>query len=241
MAAKEEEPDGDLVRFISEVGIWSVDSYRRCSFRCVYCIAGSQGKSTPRHSADRVVAALRGELEAVPPQAELFIGATADAYPPIERELGLTRLVLGEISRRGRPFCVATKGTLVLRDIDILLGHAGHCDVYLSLATADEEVLRRLESGAPSAGERLDVIRALHAAGVDVHVDASPWIPGISRAEELLAALPPGVGVKFEPLDTRRLGDTPTVLGRRFSQAEILDAYGDAGLKVGEERVVGGL
>ncbi len=230
-----------LTRFIGEVGIWSVDPYQRCSFRCVYCIADSQGESTPRHSAGRVVAALRRDLEAVPPEAELFIGATADAYPPVERELGLTRLVLAEVSRQGRPFCVATKGTLVLRDIDILRDHGGHCDVYLSLATLDDEALRRLEPGAPSAGERLDAIRALHDAGVDVHVEASPWIPGVSRAEELLAALPSGVGVKFVPLDTRRFGETATILGRRFSQTEILDAYGDAGLREDEERLAGGL
>lgn len=64
---------------------------------------------------------------------------------------------------------------------------------------------------------------------------------GSADDEELLAALPPGVGVKFVPLDTRRFGETATILGRRFSQAEIVDAYRDAGLREDEERVAGGL
>jgi len=211
--------------FIGEVGVWSVNPYQRCPFRCVYCIAGSQGEAVPWHPGELVVPELRKALEQVPQGTELFVGAVVDAYPPVEEELGLTRSVLGEFSRQGRPFCINTKSTLVCRDIDILRSHPAHCDVYLGLCSLNEEALRALEPGAPSGAERLEAIRSLKSAGVDVNVDAGPWIPGVCDVEELMSRLPNGVRVQFEPLDIRRFGRTATILGQVFTQEDINAAY----------------
>jgi DNA repair photolyase len=217
--------DAGLVHFISEVGIWSVNPYRGCPFRCVYCTARGQGEAVPRLMPDEAAARLREALQDVPPDAELFVGAMADAYPPVEAELGLTREVLREVSRQGRAFCVNTKGTLVTRDTDVLKAHQGHCDVYVSLGMLDEAAVRALEPGAPPAAERLHVIGELHAAGIDVNVDASPWIPGVSCLEELLDRLPAGVGVQVTPLDLRHLGGRITLLGRALAQADVNASY----------------
>lgn len=228
------EDTARLLWFIGAVGIWSVNPYRRCPFRCVYCIAASQGEAIPWYAADRVVPELRKALERVPQDTELFVGALVDAYPPVEERRGLTRAILEELSRQKRPFCINTKGTLVCRDIDILQNHPAHCDVYVGLCCLDESGVRALEPGAPSAGERLEAIRILKSAGVDVNVDAGPWIPGVSDAEELLSQLPPGVGVQFEPLDIRHIGDSATILGRTYTQPEIKAAYQAERRRIGE-------
>jgi hypothetical protein len=60
---------------------------------------------------------------------------------------------------------------------------------------------------------------------VDVNVDASPWIPGVSRLEELLDRLPAGVGVQVTPLDLRHLGGRITLLGRALAQADVNASY----------------
>src|SRR5262245_58141025 len=83
-------------------------------------------------------------------------------------------------------------------------------------------MLRRLESGAPSAHARLTLIRRLRAARVTVQVGAAPWIPGVSDARALLAAVPSDVIVQFGPLDLAQLPvDDPLGIGRRFTQAKI--------------------
>jgi DNA repair photolyase len=213
---------------------WSVNPYRGCGIRCVYCIARSQGKAEPWFGADRIVEELRARLEAVPPEVEVGLGSLVDAYPPEEEGLGLTRLVLAELSRQGRPFCVNTKSDLVLRDKDILVRHQGHCDVYLSIATLDEAVASRLEVNAPSVAARLRAVSVLKQAGVDVNIDASPWIPGASDIGALLGAIPEDVRIQVAPLDIECLGPKATIAGRRYKQNEILAAYREHRKRVGE-------
>lgn len=219
-----EAENSRLLWFINEVGVWSLNPYRKCAFRCIYCIAGTQGEAIPWYPAGTVIPKLRDALGRVPHDTELFVGALADAYPPVEKELSLTRMILQELSRQERPFCINTKSTLVCRDMDILLSHTGHCDVYIGLCSLDDDAFRKLEPGAPSASERFDAIRTLNEAGIDVNIDAGPWIPGLSNAEDLIAKRPAGVNIQFEPLDIRHFGDSATILGRTFTQEEI-DSY----------------
>src|SRR5262249_5055682 len=83
----------------------------------------------------------------------------------------------------------------------------------------DDAMLRRLESGAPSAHARLALIRRLRAARVAVQVGAAPWIPGVSDARALLAAVPSDVTVQFGPLDLAQLPvDDPLGIRRRVTQ-----------------------
>lgn len=213
---------------------WSVNPYRRCGIRCVYCLARSQGKAEPWFGPDRIVEELRARLSAVPLDIEVGVGALVDAYPPEEEDLGLTRIVLSELSREKRPFCINTKSNLVQRDADILLRHSGHCDVFMSLCTLDEGMISKLEVNAPSAADRLRAVSELHRAGVDVHIDAAPWIPGISDIGALLEAIPAGVGIQVAPLDIRHIGAGATLGGMRFTQEQIEAAYRDHRKALGE-------
>lgn len=214
-----------FVHYIDQAGIWSINPYRQCEHNCLYCIAGSQGRSEPWHPAAAVVPALRSHLTHLPDDIELFVGALVDAYPTIELTTGITRLVLRELVNQERPFCITTKSDLVTRDLDLLCEHAGHCDVIISLSTLDADVLWTLEPGAPTAAQRLDAVRELHAAGIQVAIDASPWIPGISRADEIIDRRPHDVPVQFAPLDLGRFGGSFTLGNRTYTQHEIDTAY----------------
>lgn len=216
-----------LVWFIEHTSaqIWSINSYRACGMRCVYCIARSQGEAEPWFGPERVTAELRSRLADVPSETEVFVGALVDAYPREEEALGVTRLVLQELSRQRRPFCINTKSTLVQRDVDILVRHQAHCDVYLSLCSLDQCVISSLEINAPSVTDRLRAVALLHTAGVDISIDASPWIPGASDIAALLESLPVGVGVQVAPLDIRYMGSEVELAGMRLTQQGIDAAY----------------
>ncbi len=226
-----------LVWFIEHPAarIWSVNPYKACGIGCIYCIAQSQGRAEPWYSPDTVVGELRKRLANVPDNQELFVGALADAYPPEEETLGITRTVLAELSRQKRAFCTCTKSNLVLRDADILARHEGHCDVFLSLCSLDQSLVSRLEVNAPPVAERLRAVAALKDAGVDIHIDAAPWIPGASDIRALLDVLPAGVGVQVAPLDIRHIGPEATLAGRRFTQDQIHAAYEQHRREVGDD------
>ena len=216
---------GKFVQFIESVKIWSINPYNRCSHRCVYCISGSPGESAPYYTRDKVGEELKKAIQDIDPVMEMGVGAVSDAYPPIEAELNITREALIMLSSLKRKFCVNTKSDQVLRDMDILKYHQVHCDVYMSVASLNEKALKELEPFAPSVSRRLEAVMKLHAEGIAVGIDASPWIPGISCAAALRKAVPIAIPIQFTPLDIQWIDWLRTSLN--FTQEEIDRAYAE--------------
>jgi DNA repair photolyase len=208
---------------MEECGGWALNTYRKCDLRCVYCITGAQGGSVPRCSEDQLVPKLRAELDRIPDDAPIAVGAVVDAYPLAEAELGFTRRALAELAARHRPFNVITQGAAVLRDIDLFL--EAPASVTVSLCSVDDRLLATVDPKAPGVEERLGMIRALDAAGVVVRVSAAPWIPGVSDAAALLDRVPSHLRVRFAPLNVVSMMVARTPYGRRFDQREINEAY----------------
>lgn len=226
-AQEMKKDDIKLVWFIKHPSarVWSVNPYKQCGIRCVYCIAHSQGNAKPWFGPDKVVDELRARLDQVPRETEVGVGALVDAYPPEEEKLVVTRVVLVELSRQTRPFCINTKSNLVQRDVDILVRHQGHCDVFISLCSLDQSIISKLELNAPSVADRLQAVSVLNRAGVDVNIDAAPWIPAVSNIADLLDTLPAKVGVQVAPLDIRHIGSEAKLAGMSFTQEQINAAY----------------
>ena len=77
------EIDG-LIEPNPECGRFTINPYRGCDIRCVYCITGSQGRSVPRASAEATRAALRQTFAASRPDDAFVLGGHSDAYPSVD-------------------------------------------------------------------------------------------------------------------------------------------------------------
>ncbi len=174
----------------------SINPYRGCEHGCVYCYA------RPSHAflnlspgldfetrliarpgiAEVLAAELRRPAYKVAPIA---IGTNTDPYQPIDRDHGLMRQVLQVLSSFNHPVWITTRGTLVERDIDLLAPMAAHglAAVSISITTLDEGLARQMEPRAPAPKRRLQMIRALAAAGIPVRVQVSPLIPALTDHE----------------------------------------------------------
>jgi DNA repair photolyase len=78
-----------------------------------------------------------------------------------------------------------------VRDIDVLqraTDRAG-AQVFFSVPTLDERVWRTTEPGTAPPASRLEAIRRLAAAGIDVGVGIAPILPGLSDAPAQLEAV----------------------------------------------------
>src|SRR5258706_9902606 len=115
----------------------------------------------------------------------IMLGAITDPYQPVEKRLRVTRSILEVLAQARHPVMVITKGTLILRDLDLLqeLARQNLARVTVSLTTLDPELKRTLEPRAASAQGRLRVISALAEARVPVCVLTAPMIPAINDAE----------------------------------------------------------
>ena len=174
----------------------SINPYRGCEHGCIYCFA------RPTHAylnlspgldfETRLVArpgiskVLERELRAKSYKpATIAIGTNTDPYQPIEAEYGVMREVLQKLLTFQHPVAITTKGTLIERDIDLLvpLAKAGLTRVGVSVTTLDPTLARRMEPRAATPKRRLEVIRRLSQAGIPVRVMVAPMIPGLSDHE----------------------------------------------------------
>lgn len=181
----------------------SVNPYQGCEHGCIYCFA------RPTHAYWNLGAGLDFETRLFykPGLAQLLdrelrapayackpinLGANTDPYQPAEREHRSTRGILGVLLAHRHPVTIVTKGSLILRDLDLLVELAARnlVRVYSSLTTLDDALKRTMEPRAASPQARLRSIRELTDAGVPVGVLLAPVIPALNdhEMEALLAA-----------------------------------------------------
>ncbi len=130
---------------------------------------------------------LRKELAAPRWRGEpIAMGTNVDCYQRAEGRYRLMREVLAALRDFANPFSILTKGTLILRDLDLLTQAAEVTDVGLSMSIGflDERLWRTVEPGTPSPRRRLDAVRQLSDAGFAVGVLMAPILPGITDTPE---------------------------------------------------------
>jgi DNA repair photolyase len=178
---------------------WTINPYRGCTHACVYCFARpthtflemGAGRDFETKIVVKVNApdVLARELAAPRWKGEhVAMGTNTDPYQRAEGRYRLMRGIIGALTQARNPFSILTKGTLILRDLDLLRAAAEVTDVStaFSIGTVDEEVWRTTEPGTPHPRARIDAVRALGEAGIPCSVLLAPVLPGISDGPQQL-------------------------------------------------------
>ena len=134
---------------------------------------------------------LRRELRRASWKGELIaMGTNTDPYQRAEGHYKLMRGILAELNAARNPYSILTKGTLIQRDIDLLVEGASVTEVSanFSVGTVDEKVWETTEPGTPHPMKRLEVVKMLNDAGIPCGVLMAPILPGISDRPEQLEA-----------------------------------------------------
>ncbi|HET9518500.1 MAG TPA: intein-containing Rv2578c family radical SAM protein [Actinoplanes sp.] len=130
---------------------------------------------------------VRRELAAPSWRGErIAMGTNVDCYQRAEGRYRLMPSILAALRDFANPFSILTKGTLILRDLDLLRQAATVTDVGLSFSVGfvDEAMWRAVEPGTPSPRRRLDAVRTLTDAGFAVGVLMAPILPGLTDTDE---------------------------------------------------------
>ncbi|WP_172329341.1 PA0069 family radical SAM protein [Mangrovicoccus sp. HB161399] len=174
----------------------SVNPYRGCEHGCIYCYA------RPSHAYLGLSPGLDFETRlTVKPNAPerlakelsargyeprpVAIGTNTDAYQPIEKEHQVMRRILEVLLEFRHPVTITTKGTLIERDLDLVirLAERNLVQVGISVTTLDPGVARKMEPRVPAPARRLGTIARLSRAGVPVRIMMSPVIPALTDHE----------------------------------------------------------
>ena len=135
---------------------------------------------------------LRRELRARRWKGEpVAMGTATDPYQRAEGRYRLMPRIIEALTEVRNPFSILTKGTLILRDLELLAAAAEVMDVStaFSIGTLDEEVWERSEPGTPHPKRRMEAVARLNAAGVACGVMVAPILPGLSDSEAQLRAV----------------------------------------------------
>ncbi|MFE6461432.1 Rv2578c family radical SAM protein [Streptomyces cinereoruber] len=180
---------------------WTVNPYRGCTHACVYCFArrshayldldtglGFDSQIVVKVNAPELLA--RQLASARWQGAHIAMGTNVDCYQRAEGRYGLMPGILTALRDRANPFSILTKGTLILRDLELLTQAARVTEVGVSVSVGftDRELWRTVEPGAPSPQSRLDTVRALVRNGIDCGVLMAPVVPFLSDRPEQLRA-----------------------------------------------------
>jgi DNA repair photolyase len=120
----------------------------------------------------------------------IAMGTNVDCYQRAEGKYQLMRGIISALRDAANPFSILTKGTLILRDLDLLTEAAQVTDVGLNVSAGfiDKELWRTLEPGTPSPERRLDACATLTEAGLSCGVLMGPIVPFLSDSPEQLDA-----------------------------------------------------
>ncbi|MFD7428657.1 Rv2578c family radical SAM protein [Streptomyces sp. NPDC059818] len=180
---------------------WTVNPYRGCSHACVYCFArkthsyldldtglGFDSQIVVKINAPELV---RRELAAGRWHgAHIAMGTNVDCYQRAEGRYRLMPGILAALRDHANPFSILTKGTLILRDLEVLRQAAEVTEVGVSVSVGfvDPELWRTVEPGTPSPERRLDVVRTLSEHGIGCGVLMAPVIPFLGDRPDQLRA-----------------------------------------------------
>jgi DNA repair photolyase len=181
---------------------WTVNPYRGCTHACRYCFARpshrylelDQGLDFDQQIVVKtnVADVLRRELARPSWQREqVALGTNTDPYQRAEGRYRLMPGIIESLAGSGTPLSILTKGTLLKRDLDLLVAAAEQVPVGVgvSLALADEELRRLVEPGVPSVRGRLELIRAVREAGLPCGVMVAPVLPWLTDSAEQIDQL----------------------------------------------------
>ncbi|MDQ3985976.1 MAG: radical SAM protein [Actinomycetota bacterium] len=121
----------------------------------------------------------------------IAMGTATDPYQRAEGRYKLMRGIVETLVEFRNPFSILTKGTLILRDLDLLSEAAGLTEVStaLSVGTLDEDAWRKSEPGTPHPKKRIEAVRRLNEAGIPCGVMVAPVLPGITDDLDKLKAV----------------------------------------------------
>ncbi len=173
---------------------YTMNLYRGCQHQCIYCDSRSECYQI-ENFADVIVKAnaidlLKKELPRKRVTGTIGTGAMSDPYLPLEATRRLTAQALDVIAAHRFPVHVLTKSDLVLRDRDVLRTISQvYAAISFTITTADDDLGRRVEPGAPLVSRRLAAMAQLAEAGLLTGVLLMPVLPFIEDQPDNITAI----------------------------------------------------
>ncbi len=174
---------------------YNMNIYRGCEHHCIYCDSRSACYRIEDFDGELLVKVnalelLRDELARKRMIGTVGSGAMQDPYTCSEAKLDMTGQALQIIAEAGFPVHLATKSDLILKDLDTLVEiNKVQASVCFTITTADDELGKKVEPGAPLVSRRFRAAGILAGQGIQVGLLMMPILPFIEDNEENISQI----------------------------------------------------
>ena len=179
--------EGDLCHYPTRLDTYSCG----CQHDCAYCYAKAILDFRNLWDARRPKVADVGEIAkavgSLRPGEIVRLGGMTDCFMPLERFAGVTKATIQMLNEKKVGYLIVTKSDLVADEAYMAAMDPSLAHVQITVtSTSDEPNFLKERATAPSM--RLRAAEALSAAGFDVSLRISPYIPELIDMERLNAA-----------------------------------------------------
>ncbi len=164
---------------------YNMNIYKGCCHGCIYCDSRSDCYGVDRfdqvRAKENALEIIRNDLRRKTRRGVVGTGAMSDPYNPFERKLKLSRHALELCDAFEFGAAIATKSSLLERDIDVLQSIAEHSPVLLKITvtTAEDALAAKIEPRVSRPSDRFGTMKKLSAAGLYTGILLMPVLPFI--------------------------------------------------------------
>jgi DNA repair photolyase len=191
----------------------AIDSHSGCSYNCLYCFSnnlqrafdrnnkllkvaqenGTLYKEYPLKSLERFLARENKDAESLAMYtmmnqgAPVQLGALGDPFDDLELHSGWAKKAIPLFIKYKQPVRISTKGCTVLQKKEYLKLFEKNPEqfwVAWSIISNSDELISKVDVGAPVTSERLKAMKELTTIGVHCSLRFRPFLPGLSDSYE---------------------------------------------------------
>lgn len=174
---------------------YNMNIYKGCCHGCIYCDSRSEcyriDDFDEVRAKENALEIIERELKGKRRKGVIGTGAMSDPYNPFEKTYQLTRCALELIRRYGFGVSIATKSSLVARDVDILKEISRYAPVLvkITVTTCDDDLSTKLEPHVARSSERFAALKRLTEQGIFAGILLMPVLPFIEDTQENITGI----------------------------------------------------
>ncbi|MEG0388683.1 MAG: radical SAM protein, partial [Niameybacter sp.] len=169
---------------------YNMNIYKGCSHGCIYCDSRSECYRVDDfdrvRAKDNALTLIEQELRKKRDMAVIGTGSMSDPYNPKERKYLLTRQALEIIKNTGHGVAIATKSSLITRDIDLLveINQKAPVCTKLTVTICEDSLSQCIEPHIDISSKRFSAIKEMSEQGIFTGVLLWPVLPFVTDTEE---------------------------------------------------------
>lgn len=171
-----------------------------CQHDCKYCYAKSllefRGLWDAKNPAVADISKIIRRVSKLPQDKVIRLGGMTDCFQPLERVYRVTQGAIRALNKYRVPYLIVTKSAMVAEDDYLKLLDPTLAHIQVTVTTFDDWLARKYER-ASYPSDRVAAIERLHAAGFDVSLRLSPFIPQYVDFDKLAAVKCDKILVEF--------------------------------------------